>query len=315
MTEPTQGGGAPAKGSFDHALRVVLPKIVRGLLPKQEQQERFMRAAWMAVQQIPELTACSPGSFITSVAQCALLELELGGALGQAYVLPYNKKAQLIVGYKGLVFLGRRAGILDWQGRAVRQHDDFDYWYGAHPNLIHKPFKGSESKRGDLIAAYSVAWLHKDMEPSFRVLYDEDVERRREVSQSKASKYSPWVLWPEEMWQKSAMKAHANQLSMDERLSAALELEDRAAVGEARYHPLLDQELPDVPRDEDTPAPTSAREDLKAKLKQRPALPEGQGPAQPIEIRTGEPAAKPDPEWEAEQARQRQMDAEQKGGA
>ena len=292
---------------YGRVFSVQLPKLLPKMLPPNASPDRFLRIAWMALQEVPALQGCRPTSYLQAVLQCAQLGLEIGGAKGLAYILPYKGKAKLIVGYKGLILLGRRAGLFDWQGRTVRERDAFDYAYGDNPYINHKPLRGSESARGEMTAAYSVAWL-TETHKNFRVLEAEDVLRRREVSQSAGGEDSPWNKWAEEMWAKSAMRAHANQLVLDDVLAAALELEDRAAIDEKKYHPLLDFEV----EGEAEEVADQRRADLKDRLQKRQQATLTEGPAQPITVPVGkgQPAVVLSVEDRQELERQKQMDRE-----
>lgn len=310
MTNPAGTPTNDIRGAF----AATLPNLLAKILPDRRTTDRFLRSAWIATQEVPDLLSCQPSTFVIAVAQAAVLGLEIGAARGLAYVLPFKRRAQLIVGYKGLLQLGRGAGILDWQGHAVREHDEFAYGYGGRPYLTHTPAPGDPEERGKLVAAYSVAWLHTDpsLPLNFRVLHGSEIERRRQAAQSNTeSPMSPWVGWEEEMWVKTAMRAHANHLPSDERLSAAMELEDRHNLGgQARFHDLLDELPGGQPTDDATNRTGSpAREDLKRRITSRA----GSLPSDPIPVpaKPGKQPVSPiDPDLALELERQKAMDAE-----
>jgi phage RecT family recombinase len=72
----------------------------------------------------------------------ACLGLEVDGVTGQAYLIPFKGRAQLVVGYKGYNTLAARSGITI-TGAVVREGDEFDYQLGSAAFVRHKP-KGSK---------------------------------------------------------------------------------------------------------------------------------------------------------------------------
>src|SRR5262245_11420154 len=76
-----------------------LPRFLAG------QGERLVRCLFTCVQNGPKLLDCTPISLFGGVIQSGQLGLELGGPLGQAYLIPYGKSATFVLGYKGAVSL------------------------------------------------------------------------------------------------------------------------------------------------------------------------------------------------------------------
>jgi hypothetical protein len=68
----------------------------------------------------------------------AVLGLEVDGVTGQAYLIPFAGKAQLVIGYKGFNTLAARSGITI-TGAVVREGDEFDYELGSNGYVRHKP--------------------------------------------------------------------------------------------------------------------------------------------------------------------------------
>src|SRR5690349_62603 len=84
-------------------------------LPSHMNPERVVRIALTAINQNPELTKCTPVSFMGSLFVLAQIGLE--PIAGRAYLLPFNnkrkvgdewktfKEVQAVIGYKGYVEL------------------------------------------------------------------------------------------------------------------------------------------------------------------------------------------------------------------
>ena len=109
------------------------------VLPKQVGIERFVRVALGEVLRTPNLLKCDMPTVMSSLLEAAKVGLEPGVA-GLAYLVPYGRKCQLIIGYKGLLQLARRSGeIHHVDVREVYEGDKFDWQFGLHPDLVHFP--------------------------------------------------------------------------------------------------------------------------------------------------------------------------------
>ena len=173
------------KPSLAAYLKAMMPEIQRAL-PRGMDADRVARLALTVVRQSEmqaqasnrpqmSLTACSPASFAGALMTAAALGLE-PGVNGEAYLVPYKRECQLIIGYQGyakLFWQNPLARHIDAQ--AVYANDEFDYAYGTEPFLRHKPANGD---RGDLIAYYAVATLSTGGS-SFVVLSPDEVKKLR----------------------------------------------------------------------------------------------------------------------------------------
>jgi recombination protein RecT len=76
------------------------------------------------------------GAFI----QCAQFGLEPSDGLGECWIIPYGKIATFQLGYKGLVKMLWRTGLLkDFQYEVVYENDVFKVVKGEKTKLIHEP--------------------------------------------------------------------------------------------------------------------------------------------------------------------------------
>ena len=79
-------------------------------------------------------------SFIGAMMNAAQLGLEPNTTLGQAYLIPYGKQVQFVLGYKGLIDLAYRSGeVAIVRAETVFKNDEFVYELGFEPKLIHRP--------------------------------------------------------------------------------------------------------------------------------------------------------------------------------
>ena len=82
----------------------------------------------------------NPGSFVNAVVQASHLGLEIGGALGQAYLVPFNGEIKMMPGYRGLISLSRRSGeISNINANVVYENDEFDLVLGLENKVTHRP--------------------------------------------------------------------------------------------------------------------------------------------------------------------------------
>lgn len=150
------------------------PELERAL-PKHMDGDRMARLALTVLRQTPALAQTNPQSFAGALLTAAALGLE-PGVNGEAYLVPYKRECQLIIGYQGMAKLFWQhpmAAYLDAQ--AVYEKDQFDYAYGLDPYLKHKPAIGD---RGQVVAYYAVAKLTTGAS-SFVVLSPDQVKELR----------------------------------------------------------------------------------------------------------------------------------------
>ena len=207
-------------------------------LPKHLNADRFTRVALTELRKVPKLMEADPASFMGAVMQCAQLGIEPGGALGHAYLLPFESRrsgkteVQFILGYKGMIDLARRSGqIVSIEARAVYERDTFSVRFGLDPDLQHEP-AWEEDDRGELRAVYAVAKLQGGG-VQFEVMGRKEIERIRNESQGykTAERYgkgnSPWHTHFDEMGRKTVLRRLFKYLPVSIEYIDAQEREDR----------------------------------------------------------------------------------------
>ncbi|EKY3117334.1 recombination protein RecT [Cronobacter turicensis] len=206
-------------------------------LPKHMTADRLARIAMTELRKTPKLMQCDQMSFLGAIMQCAQLGLEPGGALGHAYLLPFDRRqkqgnqwvtvateAQLIIGYRGMIDLARRSGqIVSLSARAVHENDTFSYAYGLEEKLEHVPCE--DGNPGALTHVYAVARL-KDGGVQFEVMSKAAVDKVRALS--KSSDKGPWVDHYEEMAKKTAIRRLFKYLPVSIELQRAVNIDEKA---------------------------------------------------------------------------------------
>jgi len=163
---------------------------------------RVIQVALGQCRDNPRLLDCNPQSVIKSVIGAVEHGLELGGVLGQAYLVPYKRECQMQVGYKGLITLALRSGaVSSVTAEVVHEADEFRCVLGSDPILRHSP---ALTDPGDVIAVYAVAYMTGGGSV-FRVMRLDQIDAIRASSQGRNLK--PWKDHWEEMAKKTAIRA------------------------------------------------------------------------------------------------------------
>lgn len=170
-----QGG---ARKSMQALVQSMMPQIQKAL-PSVLTGERFARMVLTALSSTPQLSECTPQSFMGAMMQAAQLGVEPNTPLGQAYLIPYRNhgrlECQFQLGYKGLIDLAYRSGeITDVTAHEVHENDEFEYELGLTPKLRHVP---ALKDRGRVTMYYAI-WHTKAGGYGFEVMSVEDIQKR-----------------------------------------------------------------------------------------------------------------------------------------
>jgi recombination protein RecT len=138
---------------FERQLAPLAPHFAE-VLGKTMPPERLIRTIVVSVERLPKLLECDRQSLFNAAMSAAVLGLEVDGVTGQAYLIPFKGRAQLVIGYKGYNTLAARSGITI-TGAVVREGDEFDYELGSAAFIRHRPKRGGSDRR--IIAAWACA--------------------------------------------------------------------------------------------------------------------------------------------------------------
>lgn len=255
-------------------------------MPRGMEAQQLVRDALTALRTTKNLSVAEPKSVLGALMTCAQLGLRVG-VLGQAWVLPfYDKnletirtdangvmlykpngdpqtkfggfKAQLIVGYQGLIELAHRSGrVQSLIARTVYEADTFDVDYGTEDNLIHKPELFGD--RGKAIAYYSVVKTVTGG-TAFWVMSQTDVERHRDLyaPRNKENRIvGPWVDNFEAMALKTTLKQLAKWMPKSTELATAIAVDETVRVDVTPDVPAVEASVAITPSDYNEPAPAA----------------------------------------------------------
>jgi recombination protein RecT len=138
---------------LENQLKPLAPRLEM-VLDKRVPVERLMQTIMISCERLPALLKCDRQSLFNSAMSAAVLGLEVDGVTGQAYLIPFAGKAQLVIGYKGFNTLAARSGITI-TGAVVREGDEFDYELGSSGYVRHKPLLNGAGRR--IIGAWACA--------------------------------------------------------------------------------------------------------------------------------------------------------------
>lgn len=138
---------------LENQLKPLAPRL-EVVLDKRVPVERLMQTIVISCERLPALLKCDRQSLFNAAMSAAVLGLEVDGVTGQAYLIPFAGKAQLVIGYKGMNTLAARSGITI-TGAVVREGDQFDYELGSAGFVQHKPALTGKDRR--IIGAWACA--------------------------------------------------------------------------------------------------------------------------------------------------------------
>lgn len=242
-----------------------MEKQYQAAMPRGGEAAQLVRDALTALRMTKNLAKCEAASVLGSLMTCAQLGLR-PGVLGHAWLLPFwdrrandgkgEHKAQLVIGYQGLIELAHRSGkIASLIARTVYEGDEFDVDYGIADTLVHKP--NLFGNRGKPIAYYAIAKFQGGGY-AFYVMSHRDMERYRDANATAKNRdgvvFGPWVDHFEGMAHKTCVRQLAKYMPKSTELAYALAADEGVRVdltptvdpAEATEHPTIDGEAVDA---------------------------------------------------------------------
>jgi recombination protein RecT len=180
---------------------------------------------------LAKLAIQNPASLVNAIVQASHLGLEIGGVLGQAYLVPYKSEIKMIPGYRGLISLARRSGeISSINAEIVYENDEFDLNLGIKTEVTHKPKLNGD--RGEPLIVYMVAHF-KDGGSHFEWMTIDEVMKIKKRSPSANSGRSPWDTDTAEMIKKTVIRRGWKYLPMSIEMQKASIVEEATEQGKS----------------------------------------------------------------------------------
>ena len=221
----------------------------------------------------------NPVSLAEAVLNVALTGLTLNPVLSLAYLVPRAGKICLQPSYMGLCkILTDTGSAKNIYAYVVYKNDEFERILGTNPAIFHKP---ATSDPGEAIGVYACAVL-ADGSKQFEYMDKKEVDKIMSKSEAvKASKYSSWTDWWDEMARAKVIRRlykYLPKTDITEALTKAIELtndidfeaekqkfeqEKREKIAERHDAIFKADEKPDVPIEKKTEGVGSATKELK----------------------------------------------------
>lgn len=179
--------------------------------------KRMIRITLGMFSRQPDLLECTPQSMLLALMDAAHFNLEPNPVLGHAFVVPYwnkkreQKEAQFQAGYKGLIVLAHRSGlILDLDAVVVHEKDKFRIQRHRTPQFVHEPAFVADP--GSAIGAYATALLRNGHQ-KFLPLTVAEIQRFRKRGQDREG--GPWVTDWDAMAKKTCIRRLTSLLPLE----------------------------------------------------------------------------------------------------
>lgn len=209
---------------------------LKDLLPPHVKEKEVISAAINACRENPALLECTPQSMLGAVAKCCQLGLPPADGTHRVCLVPFRSikknctEAQLIVEYRGLIYLSQNLQDMTPNNQVVCRNDKFEYDLGSHPFIKHRlPVEGD---RGDILGAYALLEV-TGKPPIIEYMTKKEIDEIR--ARSKASSSGPWVTDYSMMARKTVLRRALRLAPMStkrgELLQQALQLDEKAELG------------------------------------------------------------------------------------
>ena len=212
MKASGQGSVAAAKKAKAQAPTKTLSQYLeqkRGLFERANKSinpTRFIQIVARAVYTTPKLAACSYESILLAALEAATLGIEPGGVLGHAALVPYARKAQLQLMYRGMILLAYKHGVPGFKiidAQVVYKNDQFEMIRDPEPKWTHKEATGD---RGEAIGYYAYFILTTGG-IKFEYMRREDVDAwAKRYSKSYNDSDAPWQRFFDPMALKTVLR-------------------------------------------------------------------------------------------------------------
>jgi len=292
--------------TFKHFMaQPAMQEMLKKALVKHLTYDRLISMVTVAISRTPKLRECTPMSLLQGCLDAALAGcVSIGGPGARGYLIPYKNgrlsremrqdiyEAQFQSSYLGICDLARRSKEIAFiDAFPVFKSDRFEYSQGFESKLVHVPDsdpKADRSKKA-LVYVYAIARYRQHALPQFRVLTIAEIEEHR--ARSRAANDGPWVTDYIAMALKTAVWVLGKWLPQTPEMQDQLAKESSVEFVDARV-----VELPDL----------DVGESRTSSLADRLATNGKPAQGEVIDPDTGEvlPAEAPDPETQAEVARQ-----------
>lgn len=203
-----------AEEKFSVALADELEKVNVGL-PDGFNQQRFVQNAVALLNENDTLAKFAKDNGTAQIKQQMMQAAYLGLDFmsSEAYLVPYGKKLNFTISYRGKVKLAKKYSVRplkDIYAKIVREGDEFvETIVNGEPSISFtpKPFNN-----GKIIGCFAIA-LFEDGGMAYETMSYDEVEKTR--SKSRAAKADAWVSFWSEMAKKTVVHRLCKNIELD----------------------------------------------------------------------------------------------------
>ncbi len=245
---PTDAKRPPRIDEVRTLVRKTMAPSIRMLLGKQADIERFAKV-FLNTLEMANLIDCTDGSIARAMMHSAEVDLEVGGAYPFAYLIPYNnrdrnvREVQFQISVWGYLELVRRSkGVKKVWADVIYSNDVFETISGTSgKSIVHQPdWFAPRKERGTVLGSYACALLENG-ETVFEPVSKEELDQARAQNRGDSP---AWDKWPEQQYQKVALKRLSKYLPKGDRTGRALEIDENPNT-----RPIIEVEGVEVPSD------------------------------------------------------------------
>lgn len=208
--------------SFQTRIKQVLPEFLR--------PERVIGIAITELRNNPKLMECNALSLVGAIIRAGQVGLDIDSIKGHAFLVPYKKECQLVIGYKGMLSLAYASKkLLSIEVQPVYEKDEFRIEHGDNYGLTHK-INPIRKERGKIIGYYAYAHLANGGK-MFDYMDQEEIDEIKSCSKSSNYSNSPWVAFPIEMAKKTVVRRLCKYLSLSPYMEGAIGLDEMNDAG------------------------------------------------------------------------------------
>ena len=204
------------------------------IAPRGVDPNRILELAYTAMREDPKLMDCTAASLVGGLVMSLRLGLEIGGPLGQSYLVPFKNgatgqtEATWMLGYRGMIHLAYRSGQIEHMAVVpVWPEDRYEVELGSDWRIVHIPDLRAphDASRAKPIAYYMRVKL-KGSSEAFVLppLTAVDIEHHRRFSKGKNS--PAWVDHYVAMASKTVVREDARYLPLSVEVAGAIAADD-----------------------------------------------------------------------------------------
>ena len=239
------------------------------------------------------LQDCDPAGVVQQALKAAVLKLPISKGLGFAYLVPYKKKAQFQIGYKGMIQLAMRSG----QVSALNGGPVFEGEFKSNDRMTGKIDISGEAKSEKVAGYFVYMELINGFKKSEYWSKEKVIEFAKKKSQSYGNSKSAWASDFDAMATKTVLKSVLSKyapMSID--FVAALSSDEPESKPDADglYDPVPDNE-PGPSKDQIKAAKKEAEKAAKKSGSEKPKTDGNGNEIIDIDPDTGKPPVKTQP--------------------